>query len=68
MKPYPHHYRVTAASDARLSLTPLFAALIARPVVVLSPLVTFGSPTAQLTCSGPAEVIIEAAYDAAPPG
>ncbi|HKW77647.1 MAG TPA: hypothetical protein VJQ09_01030, partial [Candidatus Limnocylindria bacterium] len=59
--------RIRANGDARISPTALLAPVAARRVLVLSPLVTFGQPTATLFCSGTNEIVIEAAFDAPPP-
>jgi Dolichyl-phosphate-mannose-protein mannosyltransferase len=59
--------RIRPDAGARISPTALFAPVAARSVLVLTPLVTFGQPSASLFCSGSPEIVIEAAFDAPPP-
>jgi hypothetical protein len=60
--------RIRADTGARLSPSALYAPVAARQVLVLAPSVTFGERMAPIFCAGTAAIVIEAIYDAPPPG
>jgi 4-amino-4-deoxy-L-arabinose transferase-like glycosyltransferase len=60
--------RIRPDTGARLSPSALYAPVAARQVLVLAPSVTFGERATWLSCSGTAAIVIEAIYDAPPPG
>ena len=60
--------RVRADPNARIWPSLVLAPVPARQVLVLAPLITFGLPTASISCAGAGEIVIDGAYDAPPPG
>lgn len=55
-------------TGARIASSVLFAPVAARQVLILSPDVTFGARTTSLSCWGTTAIVIDAVYDAPPPG
>jgi hypothetical protein len=60
--------RLRPDAGARISPSAILAPVIARSVLVLAPSVTFGQSVASMFCTGSSEIVIEAAFDAPPPG
>jgi 4-amino-4-deoxy-L-arabinose transferase-like glycosyltransferase len=60
--------QIRADPFTRISPTAIFAPVPARTFLYLSPLVTLGQAQGQIFCSGGGAIVIEAAFDAPPPG
>jgi hypothetical protein len=60
--------RLRPDAGARISPSAILAPVAVRSVLVLAPSVTFGLPATSVFCAGSNEIVIEAAFDAPPPG
>jgi len=60
--------RLRPDAGARISPSAILAPVSVRSVLVLAPSVTFGLPVTSVFCAGSNEIVIEAAFDAPPPG